>query len=248
MFGRRKNKTPAPEFSLELQALMGAWATYAAYNAQTFHYNHLQDENISAIEFFDNKEFNSDIFSEHFSMLIDLKILDLGLSKPTCKYEAVKDTILHNHHHIEKPIITYFLDMASGQIVDSENVSFEVAVKHLPLFKAFEKEGYIRFENEKCYWTKNIRPVMEQMGYWRPKNYISPEAKYIKKIPQALRKSLNECAARHDIISGAMILRRLPEVQSSHFMKESHKLDPMLIMRTLYPRVWPEEKKPIFWN
>lgn len=248
MFGRRKKITPAPEFSLKLQALMGSWATYAAYDAQTFHYNNLQDESISAIEFFENKKFNSDIFSENFSMLIDLKILDIGSSKPSCKYEAVEDTILHNLHNIEKPIIKYFLEMASGQLVDSENVSFEVATKCLPLFKIFENEGYIRFENEKCYWTKNIRPMMEKVGYWRPKNYISPETKYIKKIPQAFRKSLNECAARHDVISGTIILRRLPEVQSSHGIKESHKLDPMLIMRALYPQLWPDEKKLVLWN
>ncbi len=248
MFGRRKNITLPTEFSLELQALMGAWVTYAAYHEQAVHYNHLQDENISAIEFFENKEFNSDIFYENFSMLIDLKILVLGSSKPSCEYEAVKDIILHNHHNIEKPIINYFLEMASGQLVDSEYVPFKVAVKCLPLFKALENEGYIRFENEKCYWTKNIRPIMEKMGYWRPKNYISPETKYIKKIPQAYREALNECAARRDIISGTIILRRLPEVQSSHGMKESHKLDPMLIMRALFPQVWPAEKKPILWN
>lgn len=248
MFGRRKNKKLAPEFSLELQAFMGAWATYSAYNAQVFHYNHLQDENISAIEFFENNKFNSDVFSENFSMLIDLKILDLGSSKPKCKYDDVKDTILHNLHNIEKPIINYFLEMASSLLVDSEHVSFEVAVKCLPLFKTFENEGYIRFENEKCYWTKNIRPIMEKMGYWRPKNYSSPETQYLKKIPWTVRKSLDECAARCDIISGAIILRRLPEVQSRHGMKESHKLDPMLIMRALYPQVWPEEKKPVLWN
>ena len=248
MFGRRKNIIPTPEFSLELQALMGTWITYAAYHTQASHYNHLHDENISARDFFNNKKFNSDIFSENFSMLIDLKILNIGSSKPSCEYEAVKDTILHNHHKIEKPIINYFLEMASGRIVDSENTSFEVAVNSLPLFKAFENEGYIRFENEKCYWTKNMRPIMEQMGCWRPKNYISPETKYIKKIPQSFHKALDECAARQDIISGTLILRRLPEVQSNHGMKESHKLDPRLIMRALYPRVWPEEKKPVFWN
>lgn len=248
MFGRRKNLIIPPKFSPKLQALMAEWIVYSAYREQTSYYNHINDEEISEIEFFENKAFNSDIYYETFSKLCDLKIIDVKSSKPMCKYEAVRETVFQKLHEIENSVIDYFLEMASALIVNSEKISFEVAPNCLPLFEAFEAEGYVRLEGNKYYWTSKIRSLMERKGYWRQKNYISPEAQFAKKIPKKYRNALNECAARQDIISGKIILRRLPEVQSSNGVKESHKLDPMLIMKSLYPHVWPNEKKLVVWN
>ena len=235
-----------PNYSEELQILMGEWLAFAAISKYHFHMSRTGDspKGLSDSEMFESYPIYSEshtIYGDatHFLGAVGIVRSDKHYDYANCKYREIPLLIRANIKNLRWQVP--FISVADyiGYFGSSERDYFYVDEKCNPLINRLIVEGLCRRLDNRYFWTRKFRPLLESNGVWasaeQEKNENYAREQFLESMSKDLKKRLNYLAATDQLIMAVKTLSDETELSFSEAQP--------LLREYMFPKIWSRPKK-----